>query len=661
MHLALADISTTSGDHANFVTAVNAAIGGRTDLSFDAGTGTLTYTGTGSPMPDLVINLGAVADGLVEGPEQYTVSLSSPGSTTGANVAGSGSVTTTITDGGTAIWSITGSNNVNEGTNANYTVHLDGTLQANGTATVHLALADISTTSGDHANFVTAVNAAIGGRTDLSFDAGTGTLTYTGTGSPMPDLVINLGTVNDTLLEGNEQYTVSLSSPGSTTGANVAGSGSVTTTIIDNDPAAGAPIALQVDEAALSTGSNPALTTEVANTPALSFTAAGYNLVSFAFSSNISGLVTDLNGDNSQDIFWVRDSGTQISGYLDAAHTLLADRLTLSAPGSIGAGATGSVTVTETLSNSLKHPTANGAQVGSLGNIGVVATDTNGDTATGTVNLTAKDDVPTATPAINSGQSSLPDTNLLITLDLSGSMNDASGTAGLTKLELAKEAILNLIQQYDSLGQVRVELVTFSDIAADASGGWVDLSDPAKKLALVNTILGLSAGGGTNYDAALAQDITVYNANGGDGRLTTTGVQNVAYFLSDGEPTEGDGNTSALVNSVNPNNNLAAADGGIQVAEEGTWTQFVNTNNINSFALGMGSGATLSALSPIAFDGRGAGSGTNTPGVVVTDLSQLINTLVATVNASPVSWVLWSTAGSAPRSAPMAAISSRLS
>ena len=109
-------------------------------------------------MRDLVITLGAVDDGLVEGPEQYTISLSSPGSTTGANVAGTGSVTTTIIDADTAIWSITGSNNVNEGTNANYTVHLDGTLQANGTATLHLALADTSTTSGDHANFVTAVN-----------------------------------------------------------------------------------------------------------------------------------------------------------------------------------------------------------------------------------------------------------------------------------------------------------------------------------------------------------------------------------------------------------------------------------------------------------------------------------------------------------------------
>ena len=114
----------------------------------------------------------------------------------------------------------------------------------------------------------------------------------------------------------------------------------------------------------------------------------------------------------------------------------------------------------------------------------------------------------------------------------------------------------------------------------------------------------------------------------------------MAYFLSDGEPTEGDGNTSILGNSVSSNNNLATADAGIQGTEEATWTQFVNTNDIHSFALGMGSAATQSALNPIAFDGRGAGAGTNTPGVVVTNLSQLINTLVATVNASPVTGTL---------------------
>ena len=223
INLALANNSTTSADHADFVTAVTTAIVAAPTPSFNAGTGTLTYTGTGSPMQDLVINLAAINDGLVEGPEQYTVSLSNPGSTTGSSVAGSGSVTTTINDASAATWSLSGSPSVAEGNAASYTVHLAGTLQAGQTATINLALANNSTTSADDADFVTAVTTAIAGRADLSFNSGTGTLTYTGTGSPMQDLVINLAAINDGLVEGPEQYTVSLSNPGSTTGSSVGG------------------------------------------------------------------------------------------------------------------------------------------------------------------------------------------------------------------------------------------------------------------------------------------------------------------------------------------------------------------------------------------------------------------------------------------------------
>ena len=254
-------------------------------------------------------------------------------------------------------------------------------------------------------------------------------------------------------------------------------------------------------------------------------------------------------------------------------------------------------------------------------------TDTAGNTSTSTISINIVDDRPTATPASNSGQSAFPDTNLLITLDLSGSMDEASGTGGLTKLELAKQAILNLIQQYDSLGHVRVELVTFSSDAANASGGWIDLNDPAAKAALVNTILNLSAGGNTNYDAALLTDMAAFATSG---KLDTPGVQNVAYFLSDGDPTS---------NQDWPQVSGTLTQNGIQPAEENFWiNNFLKTNHIDSFALGIGSGATTAELNPIAYDGRGAG--TNTNGIVVTDLSQLINTLVATVNASPVSGTL---------------------
>ena len=160
-----------------------------------------------------------------------------------------------------------------------------------------------------------------------------------------------------------------------------------------------APVTLDLNEAALSTagatGSNPSLTSEVDNTPALSFTAGSDNLTSFAF-SGIGGLVTDLNGTGGQDIFWQLVSPTQIKGFLDAGHTLLAVTLDLSAPASIAAGATGNVTVTATLSDNLQHVLGNGAQISSIGSVGVVATDTDGDTTTGTVNINVQDDGPTA-------------------------------------------------------------------------------------------------------------------------------------------------------------------------------------------------------------------------------------------------------------------------
>ena len=141
----------------------------------------------------------------MEGPEQYKVVLSNAGSTTVSSITlGTSEATTTITDNDPATWSISGSASVTEGSPASYTVHLAGTLQAGETATIDLAVTNLTTTSADYANFVTAVNTAISGRADLSFNAGTGTLTYTGDGNPMTDLVINLGAANDPLVEGTE-------------------------------------------------------------------------------------------------------------------------------------------------------------------------------------------------------------------------------------------------------------------------------------------------------------------------------------------------------------------------------------------------------------------------------------------------------------------------
>ena len=86
------------------------------------------------------------------------------------------------------------------------------------------------------------------------------------------------------------------------------------------------------------------------------------------------------------------------------------------------------------------------------------------------------------------------------------------------------------------------------------------------------------------------------------------GAQNVLYFLSDGEPTEG---------------------GGISPGEEAGWTSFVNSNDINAYAYGMGGGVSPAALNPLAYDGRGAG--TNRDAEVITDLDQLDVVLAGSV------------------------------
>ena len=84
--------------------------------------------------------------------------------------------------------------------------------------------------------------------------------------------------------------------------------------------------------------------------------------------------------------------------------------------------------MTATLSDNLQHVLANGAQISSIGNVGVVATDTDGDITTGTVNINVQDDVPTANagPALTVIETDgvTPGTNLLA--------NDVPGADGAT-------------------------------------------------------------------------------------------------------------------------------------------------------------------------------------------------------------------------------------
>ena len=233
------------------------------------------------------------------------------------------------------------------------------------------------------------------------------------------------------------------------------------------------------------------------------------------------------------------------------------------------------------------------------------AKDSLGNTTTGTIQINIVDDVPKAVAAERSVTTVKVDSNLLLTIDVSGSMGDPSGVPGLNRLQLAKQAITALLDKYAGMGDVLVQVVAFSSSATNVSGGWVTV---AQAKAFVGS---LTAGGGTNYDGAVATSQTAFNSSG-----KLTGAQNVGYFFSDGAPTAGQ--------------NISASD-------EVALKAFLDANSIKNYAIGLGTGVSNANLNPLAYDGS---THTDTNAVVVTDLSQLNSVLAGTVIAPTVTGTL---------------------
>jgi T1SS-143 domain-containing protein len=216
------------------------------------------------------------------------------------------------------------------------------------------------------------------------------------------------------------------------------------------------------------------------------------------------------------------------------------------------------------------------------------------------------DDAPVANAISHTVVENAAKTNVVLILDRSGSMDDPSGVGGLSRLQLMKQAVNNLLTSYDNIGDVQVKIVTFSDTAQKYSSTWVSVADAQ---AYIN---GFTAGGSTNYDAGV--NLVRTDAYDDAGAFTGPGATSVSYFFSDGEPNPGS----------------AGLDGG----ETTTWQNFINGAEIVSYAIGLGTGVSAAALNPVAYDGRAAGTDTNA--IIVTDLSQLNATLLGTVTA-PVS------------------------
>ncbi|WP_282360307.1 retention module-containing protein [Pseudomonas sp. PS01300] len=235
------------------------------------------------------------------------------------------------------------------------------------------------------------------------------------------------------------------------------------------------------------------------------------------------------------------------------------------------------------------------------------ATDAAGNSTTSNIVINIVDDMPTTADAVRSTTPGQVDTNVMLIIDVSGSMADNSGVRGLSRLELAKEAIGALLDKYDDMGDVKVQVVTFSTGASDRTDVWVTVAE-AKAL-----IKDLTPGGSTYYDSAVNVAQTAYQTPG-----KLEGAQSVSYFFSDGAPTSGHALTETRT---------------------GNWENFLGDNGIKSYAIGLGSGVNTGNLNPAAYDGS---THTNTNSVVVTDLAQLDNVLSGTVQGAPITGSLMS-------------------
>ncbi|WP_298398844.1 retention module-containing protein [uncultured Azonexus sp.] len=563
---------------------------GTFQYSLNGGTTYQNYTGAitlPAGASDVLVRTTTVDDLIDEANETFT--LGATLSSNGTNY--SDNATATIIDNDVPTILVgqpgtgTGDITVPEGNDAVFGVKVTGAAAG---STLTLTLADGTAISPDDYASGTFQYSLNGGTTYQNY---TGAITLPAGAS---DVLVRTTTVNDTVFEPNETFT--LNAVLASAGATYVDSG--TATILDNDVTITTSTA-SVSEEGLATGNKdtggtPDTTDSAISTGSMDINGAGSLSISFDAPTNLTS--------GGQPVTWSTSTvggATVLTGTAGGQAVLT---LTMQSNGSYQVE----------LKGALDHPVAN---VEDVLNIDIGVTVSNGsDSKTSTLTVRVEDDSPVAGTLVQD-VAVTQNTNVMIVLDNSGSMDG-------TRLNLAKAALVNLINTYDGYGEVAVQLVMFSTTASSFSPVWVSAKDA---IDLINSV---TANGWTNYDAALAQAMAAWS---NEGKLTSVPaggtLQNVVYFLTDGEPNYNDGNTSALVNS---GASSGGADAGIQPAEELIWTNFLAANGINSIAIGVGSGISSTAMTridPIAYNGS---TSTNTNAIQVLNENNLSSVLQST-------------------------------
>ncbi|MCW8954608.1 MAG: Ig-like domain-containing protein, partial [Sulfurimonas sp.] len=352
----------------------------------------------------------------------------------------------------------------------------------------------------------------------------------------------------------------------------------------------------QVNESAMSYGTDSASTDEVATGNILSddILPVGGALTSInGVSADVNGIITVVTADGNT---LVVNADVTSANYGEYTYTLLSK---------VNHPVTGNDTLVDTFTYT------------------VTAAD--GSSSTADLAVTIVDDVPIVnnTTAVSLSIPEAIDTNIVLTLDVSGSMN-TDVTITQTRFDIAKAALIDTINAYDAQGDVNVNLTLFNSGAVNL--GWMSTTealDYLSKLTMSGSYInydGSSIEGltnfYTNYEAAVDVTPSTYNTN------LPSADRTVAYFISDGAPNVE--NIEGKDKNWNVGND--AESGWLDTPYVTQWTTFINNNNIDLNVIGIGTNLDSTYLDMVqVVEGKDA--------LIITEETQLSSTILAGIES----------------------------
>ncbi|WP_281648872.1 Ig-like domain-containing protein [Parendozoicomonas sp. Alg238-R29] len=235
-----------------------------------------------------------------------------------------------------------------------------------------------------------------------------------------------------------------------------------------------------------------------------------------------------------------------------------------------------------------------------------------GNTYGSSLDVSIEDDEPIAVNVVETAPESAEEIfNVVFTFDVSTSMKNASGLPGLDRLDLAKSAYKSLAREYfEQSTQVEITVIVFADGAYE-EGTYTDFDQLSAAIDGVDFAdVNSRVNDGTSYYDATEQITDTLQSDLNQQQSTGADKKNIVYFMSDG------------------NNNRDTG-----VFNSSDYDDFVNNNDIYSYAVGIGTGITnFSGLNFVHnIDAYGQGNGHIDPALVVTDLQELEEVLISTV------------------------------